>query len=67
MSWKGEVIADAGGEWAGNVIRLATREEADEYVRDLADRWIAVRGWRTIESPDPVNYRWVNGRLELIR
>ena len=63
MSWAGEVIADAGGKWTGNAIRLATREEADAYTADLMSRWMAVRGWRTVESTDPVNYRW-NGRLE---
>ena len=58
MSWAGEVIADAGGKWTGNAIRLATREEADAYIADLGRRWMAVRGWRTVESADPVNYRW---------
>jgi len=27
-------------------------------------RWLAVRGTRVVESDDPVNYRYINGRLE---
>ena len=62
MSWKPEVIADRSGKWTGNALRFATRAEADAYVADLMFRWTAVTGWRSIESPDPVNYRWEHGR-----
>jgi hypothetical protein len=27
-------------------------------------RWLAVRETRVVESDDPVNYRYINGRLE---
>ena len=27
-------------------------------------RWLAVQETRLVESDDPVNYRYVNGRLE---
>jgi hypothetical protein len=67
MSWKPEVIADKSGKWTGNAVRFATREEADEYVEDLMYRWLAVTGWRTVKSNDPVNYRWVNGKLEAVK
>ena len=62
MSWKPEVIADRSGKWTGNTFRFATQEEADEYVEDLMWRWTAVTGWRSIESTDPVNYRWADGK-----
>jgi hypothetical protein len=62
MSWKPEVIADSTGKWHGNELRFATRKEADDYVYDLSARWTSVRGWRTIETDDPVTYRMVNGR-----
>jgi hypothetical protein len=62
MSWKTEVIADKSGKWTGNGCRFATRAEADEYVQDLMDRWTAVTGWRSIESDDPVNYTWRDGK-----
>ena len=64
MSFKPEVIADASGKWSGNALRFATREEAEANVRDLMMRWFAVRETRIVESDDPVNYRYVNGRLE---
>lgn len=62
-SFAPEVVADAGGQWAGNALRFATRKEAEDYVADLAFRWIAVRGTRVVESDDPVNYKWENGQL----
>ena len=43
--------------------RFETREQADAYVRDLAFRWTLVRQTRVVESEEPVNYRFVEGRL----
>jgi len=63
MSWKPEVIADNSGKWCGNALRFATAEEAQSNARDLANRWMLVREWRVVESDDPVNYQWVDGRL----
>jgi len=57
-SFSPEVIADAGGNWTGNALRFATRQEAEGWVADLAYRWTAVRGTRVVESDDPVNYKW---------
>jgi hypothetical protein len=62
-SWKPEVIADASGEWVGNALRFATKEEAYENARDLSYRWILVRDFRAVESDDPVNYRYIDHRL----
>jgi hypothetical protein len=66
MSWKPEVIADTSGQWCGNALRFATREEAEANVRDLIMRWFAVRDTRVVDSDEPVNYRYVDGRLESI-
>lgn len=63
MSYAPEVIADATGKWIGNKLRFATREEAEANVQNLALRWMLVRQTRVVESSDPVNYRWVDGRL----
>jgi hypothetical protein len=57
------VIADSSGQWCGNALRFATREEAEANVRDLMMRWFAVRETRVVESDDPVNYRWDEGKL----
>jgi hypothetical protein len=64
MSFKSEVIADSSGKWCGNALRFPTREEAEANVRDLMMRWFAVRETRVVQSDDPVNYRYVDGRLE---
>src|SRR6266850_301631 len=66
MSFKPEVIADSFGKWCGNALRFATRQEAEANVRDLMMRWFAVRETRIVESDDPVNYRYVGGRLESV-
>src|ERR1700730_7276106 len=64
MSLKPEVIADTSGKWCGNALRFATREEAEANVSDLMVRWFAVRETRIVESDDPVNYLYIDGRLE---
>ena len=66
MSYAPEVIADRDGKFIGNAVRFATREEAESNVRDLASRWMMVRETRVVESSDPVNYRWVDGKLEAV-
>jgi len=66
MSWAPEVIADSSGKFCGNALRFATRAEAEANVRDLMMRWFAVRETRVVESDDPVNYQWIDGRLVAI-
>ena len=63
MSWKPEVQTDSTGKWYGNALRFATKEEAEAQVKDLANRWFAVNATRVVESGDPVNYSYVNGKL----
>ncbi len=55
VSYAPEVIADSSGQWTGNGLRFATREEAEEWVKDLSYRWTLVRETRVVESSDPVN------------
>ncbi len=62
LSFGAEVIADNSGEWVGNALRFATNDEAVAYAKNLFTRWTAVREYRVVPSPDPVNYRW-EGRL----
>lgn len=58
MSFAAEVIADNSGKWCGNILRFATKEEAESYVKDLMWRWILVRETRFIETDDPVTDTW---------
>jgi len=48
--FKVEVIADSSGEWVGNQLRFATKEEAEAYGRDLFSRWTLVREYRVVEA-----------------
>lgn len=59
-SWKPEVMVD--GKWAGNALRFATQEEAFGSVMALRMRWWVPEDGRAVESEDPVNYRFENGR-----
>ena len=58
LSWAPQATTDSG-QWVGNALRFATKEEAEKYVAELS----LVRNTRVIESSDPVNYRWESGRL----
>ena len=62
MSYQAEVIADSSGEFVGNGLRFATQTEAQQYARDLFGRWTLVRETRVVESTDPVNAEFVDGR-----
>lgn len=66
-SYAVEVIADAGGNWAGNALRFATAAEAEAWGNDLAYRWLAVRGKRIVETNDPVNYTWDGTNLTEVK
>lgn len=65
MSFKPQVqTVGNGDEWSGNALAFGTREEAEANARELACRWYLVTNTRAIESDEPVNYRWVDGKLE---
>lgn len=59
-SWKPELLVD--GEWAGNALRFATKEEAEASASDTYSRWMLAVGHRAVESDDPVNYKWLDGK-----
>ncbi len=61
-SWAAEVIADNSGKFCGNGCRFATKEEAELYAVDLSLRWTLVREHRVVESNEPVNYEFKDGR-----
>jgi hypothetical protein len=66
MSYAVEVIADNSGKFCGNACRYTTHEEAKLAGDELASRWFAVRDTRVVESPDPVNYEFKNGKTSPI-
>jgi hypothetical protein len=67
MSWKGEVIADKSGKWAGNGLRFATEQEAKDNVAALAARWILVTDTRVVEVDAPVTASFHDGVTELLK
>ena len=64
MSWKPEVVVD--GKWLKNSLVFATKEEAEASARSLSLRWSEVRGFRAVESDEKVNYKIINGALEMV-
>jgi len=58
LSWAPQVITDSG-QWAGNALRFAAKEEAEKYAAEFS----LIRNTRVVETSDPVNYRWENGRV----
>jgi hypothetical protein len=58
LSWAPQAITDSG-QWAGNALRFATKEEAETYVAKM----VFLGSTRVVESSDPVNYRWEDGRV----
>lgn len=50
--WKVEVIADSSGRWSGNSQRFRLKQDAEQYARDLMNRWMAVRKWRVTEDKE---------------
>jgi hypothetical protein len=64
MSWKPEVKTIEDGSWFGNGLRFATEAEAIGNVKALKRRWLLVTETRAVESEEPVNYKWADGKLE---
>jgi hypothetical protein len=63
-SFKPEVQADSTGTWAGNGLRFATEQEAQDYVKDLMWRWASVRDTRVVPSDDAVSHVWDGARVQ---
>jgi hypothetical protein len=66
-SYRPEVqVIGQRGEWLPNGLRFATEEEALANAFDLAGRWMAVTHHRAAPSDDPVNSKWVDGKLVML-
>lgn len=62
MNYKPGVITDASGKLYTNALVFATREEALASATELMGRWFLVRDVGVIETNDPVNHRFIDGR-----
>jgi len=63
-NWRPMVFAD--GEWAGNTLVFATKEEAEDNARALMMRWTKVTDTRADPTDKPVNYKWIDGKAVYI-
>ena len=66
MSFKVEVREPRSTTWAGNALRFATFEEANDYGAELLSRWTLPETYHVVESTDPVNYVFVDGHAQPI-
>ena len=57
MSFKPEVQTDDTGNWHGNALRFATKDEAIAYAYNLMVRQFSVRATRVVETDDPHQLR----------
>ena len=62
MSYKVEIRAVGETSWHSNALRFATQDEAEGSGRSLFMRWFGCDAYRTAESDEPVNYKFVDGR-----
>jgi hypothetical protein len=65
MSWKPEFLID--GVWYDNAVRFATEAEAIANAKDKFSKWTMPTDYRSVESPDPANYRWTESGLEEVQ
>jgi len=63
MSFKPEVKVFGETPFHRNGLVFETYEEALNNARDLRNRWILVEDYRAVEVDEPVNYKWVDGKL----
>ena len=64
MSFKSEI--QIANSWRSNALRFATKDEAIAYGHNLMVRQFPVRATRVVETDDPINYAYVDGRMGVI-
>jgi len=67
VSWKPQVKTGIDPKWYGNALAFATKEEAEANARDLFARWTLCIDHRAVESTEPVNYSYIDGKLEAVK
>lgn len=66
MSFKPQIKAHGEDTFASNSLAFATHAEAEQYAKQLFQRWLAADEWRVVESDQSVNCVMVDGQLELL-
>ena len=69
MSWMIEVhtIYHGKDDWASDMLRFATSEEADNHGSELLSRWYTPDKYRVVETDDPINYRFDFDQYKAVR
>lgn len=65
MSWKMEVLVQ--GKWSSNACVYETQDEAKAAGAELLSRWMVPEDYRAVESSEPVNYKFENGKPQSIK
>lgn len=66
MSFKPVFQVGSDTAWYDNAQRFATHAEALESAEARYNVWTSAVAYDAVESDDPVNYAWVDGRDVLI-
>ena len=48
--YKAEVKVSGDEKWYSNALIFDTREKAEEYAKDLFNRWLLTTDWRVINA-----------------
>lgn len=62
MNYKPAVRTNPKDNFSTNTLVFATREEAQASADELMSRWLSVVDTSVIETEEPVNYEFVDGK-----
>tara|TARA_R100001530_G_scaffold58498_1_gene42475 strand:+ start:86 stop:283 length:198 start_codon:yes stop_codon:yes gene_type:complete len=58
MKYKAEVKVASDPKWYSNALRFDTFKDAEEYAKDLFNRWLATTEWRVVKDEEN---SWIEG------
>lgn len=63
MSYKTAVRIRGESKWSYNALVFATKEEAEDWGKDLLRRWMMAEETEAHPTEEPANYRFINNEL----
>ena len=63
MSWRVGIKTAGDIDWVSNQLRFKSIDEAKRYSVDLDWRWTVKKEMKILQSDDPVNAAWRDGRV----
>ncbi len=61
MSFKPAIKVFGETPYYTNGQTFATKDEADKSARNRYGNWTMAEDWKSVESDEPVNYKWEDG------